>query len=468
VSSRAPAGAVAASRFSSPGLQALSFRSLAFLFVAVTLADTLRLTQWHASDESFELAALCFALLLVGVSVNRLPAFEAWFRPAVVPLLAFAFTLYIRIWQGNGPSDDPVYAPLVTVTAVLFGIGLVGNRAIERWRVPLLLAVHVGLGVWRIQASPSPHIDVWVWHNEAIEALFAGKNPYAITMPNIYDGPQFYDPTMVVNGRVLTGYQYPPLSLLFAIPGYVLGGDYRYSELFAMTVAGGCMAYARLGTLGASAMALWLFSPGCLFVLEQGYTEPMLVMLMAATLLCAVRRPGWLFVPLGLLFAAKQYMLVITAPLIWLLPWPDQTPGAPWRLLLRAAAVATALTLPFFVINPKALFDCLVLLQLRQPFRLDSLSVPAWWMTHYGKRLPDWLGFASIVPFSMLALRRCERSASGFAAGLALVSFAFFVLSKQAFSNYYFFNLGAICSAVAFAGVEPPPALAQPAARPVF
>lgn len=431
----------------------MRFRSLAFLFAAVALCWTLRLTQWSASDDSFKLAAACFVFLLLGVAVNTLPAVERAFKPLLVPLLAAAFTFLIWTLQGIGPGEPP-YSPLINAAGVLAGIGLVGNRSIERWRVPALLALHAALGIWRIQASPSPHIDVWVWHNEALQALFDGKNPYAITMPNIYGHARFYDPSMVVNGRVLTGYQYPPLSLLFAVPGWLIG-DYRYSQLFAMTVGGACIAYARLGTLAASAMVLWLFSPGCLFILEQGYTEPMLVMLLAATLLCAVRRPAWLFVPLGLLFAAKQYMLVMAAPLIWLLPWPDRTRRGSWILLLRSGAVASVVTLPFFVINPKALFDCLVLLQLRQPFRTESLSLLAFWSAQYGKRLPDWLGFASLLPTSALTLWRSERGAGAFAAGVALVSFTFFILSKQAFGNYYFFTLGAICCAVAYAGVEP-------------
>ena len=69
------------------------------------------------------------------------------------------------------------------------------------------------LGVWTIDTYPKPHIDAWVWHNEALRASFAGKNPYAITMPNIYRHTGAYSLDMVLNGRVLLGFQYPPVSL---------------------------------------------------------------------------------------------------------------------------------------------------------------------------------------------------------------------------------------------------------------
>ena len=43
----------------------------------------------------------------------------------------------------------------------------------------------------------------------------------------------------------------------------------------------------------------------------------------------------------------------------------------------------------------------------------------------------------------------CPRTPAGFAGGVALVYFAFFAFNKQAFENYYFFVIGALCCAVA-------------------
>jgi hypothetical protein len=48
-----------------------------------------------------------------------------------------------------------------------------------------------------------------------------------------------------------------------------------------------------------------------------------------------------------------------------------------------------------------------------------------------------------------LALWRVARTPAGFALGVAAVFLAFFVLNKQAFANYYFFVVGALCVAVA-------------------
>ncbi len=47
--------------------------------------------------------------------------------------------------------------------------------------------------------------------------------------------------------------------------------------------------------------------------------------------------------------------------------------------------------------------------------------------------------------------------ATGYALGVAALFLAFFVLNKQAFANYYFFVIGALCVAVAAADASEEP-----------
>jgi 4-amino-4-deoxy-L-arabinose transferase-like glycosyltransferase len=53
-----------------------------------------------------------------------------------------------------------------------------------------------------------------------------------------------------------------------------------------------------------------------------------------------------------------------------------------------------------------------------------------------------------------LALWRAPRSPHGFALGVALVLGLFFAFNKQAFANYYYFVIGALCVAAATAPVR--------------
>jgi hypothetical protein len=55
----------------------------------------------------------------------------------------------------------------------------------------------------------------------------------------------------------------------------------------------------------------------------------------------------------------------------------------------------------------------------------------------------------ALVAVSALSLWRLPSTPAGFAAAVALNSFAFFAFNKQAFCNYYFFVIGALCVALA-------------------
>jgi hypothetical protein len=417
------------------------------LGAAIALSWAIWNAEWRANDTAFAFAVVTLVLLSGSIVAPNSWVLARWINPVLPLVLTGVFAFFARLVLSF--SSETYFTSLVLAMATLIGVGLARNPALEHWRIPVFLAVYAALGVWRIKATPSPHIDVWVWHNEALQALLHGRNPYAGTMPNIYENARFYDPSMVVDGRVLTGFQYPPVSLYFAMPGYLLAGDYRYSMLAAMLVAGACMAYASPNGFGPLAMALWLGAPRNLFILVHGFTEPMLVMWLALFLFCVVRGWRFAFIPLGFLLAGKQYVPMFAAAL-WLLPSSDGQLRAKLRLILYGLVFGGLVTLPFFIINPKAFYECMVLLQIRQPFRIESLGLVAWWFIHHQALLPSWLGFASVLLTSALVLWRCERTASGVAAAFAFISFLFAGLSKQPFANHYFFTFGAMCCAIAF------------------
>src|SRR5262249_40930729 len=148
--------------------------------------------------------------------------------------------------------------------------------------------------------------------------LMHGQNPYAMRYPDIY-GPagEVYGHELSDSHWMKVGFQYPPLSLLMALPGKLLFGDVRYSLLAALTVAGALIGRTRPGRIPALAAALLLFTPRVFLVVEQAWTEPFPILCFAAVIYTACRRAGepppWL---LGLMAAAKQYLVLA------LVPWP--------------------------------------------------------------------------------------------------------------------------------------------------
>jgi hypothetical protein len=319
-------------------------------------------------------------------------------------------------------------------------------RPLGRLWFPALLVVHLAAGVWLIRASPSPRIDVIVVHRVAIDALRRGEDPYRITFPSIYP-PElgFYNPTIVRRGEVQFGYPYPPLSLMLALPGQILAGDYRYAELVAFMIGVACIGYLRAGILPKLAAALLLTTPRVFFVLEQGWTEPSVVMMLALTVFCLVRRPALAPWVGGLFVATKQYLIVAAI----LLARASRTFDRPARFLGTVTAAAAATIVPFALWHPHAFFESVVRLQTREPFRFDALSYLNF-IARSGLKSESlaWSIAASAIALGIGCMRTPNTSA-GLAVSLALASFAAFAFGPKAFCNYFFFVIAALCCALA-------------------
>lgn len=401
---------------------------------------------------------LALAFTLLGLASL---GWTAWFTErriatAVIVGLAVQFTLMLIIPpEFLLELDDPIQGvPLVggafIAGPIALSLILKPSRRALNARFIVLVVAHVLMGVWLIHASPHPLIDVHVFQQQGAATLLHGQNPYAIrNYPDIYGpGSAFYAPGLVVDGHLTFGFSYPPLSLLMALPGYLFGGDFRYSQLVATELAAVFMATARPGRLATAAALIFLFTPRTFFVLEQGWTEPYAVMLLAATLFLAVRAERFTVVSLGLLVAVKQDMLLIwPLALIFL----GQDARSRWRLGWQSAAIALAVSLPMILWSVPDFVRSAVLLHVEQPFRPDSLSFLAWFSHDGHAALPTWIAFASVIPVTILAAWRLPRTPSALAASVAIVYFVFFVLSKQAFVQYYYFVIGALCCAVAVA-----------------
>jgi len=334
--------------------------------------------------------------------------------------------------------------------AIVIAAELAGAVRLARWRLPALIAIQLSLSIWIVRASPDPFVDVFTVHLEALRALGQGLDPYGRTFANIYGHDHFYGPGLVVNGRVQIGFPYPPLSLLMAAPGQLLAGDFRYGNAVAVALAALVIGTCRTGRLAVGAGALFLFIPRGLFIVEQGWTEPYVVLLFAATVWCACRAPALVPLALGLFFAVKQYA-ILAAPLVVLL---HAGPGVWWktgRTLLQAALVAAVVTVPFVIAGPAAFVDDVVKLQIVQPFRPDSLSYLAEWAYLTGRTPWMWLAFIVTPVVVVLCLAYAPRNVAGFAGAVALSTMVFFAFNKQAFVNYYFFVAGALCCALAAA-----------------
>jgi len=342
----------------------------------------------------------------------------------------------------------------MALQAGLVVLGVSGWKRTKRVWFPAVLLVNLALGVWTLHASPDPYIDVVVVHREAMNALLGGHDPYRISFPNIYgaDWPNYYNPAVVFGNRIGFGYPYPPPSLLAAIPAYVLFNDYRYSELAFLLGAAALIGYSRQHMAARLAAVALLTTPRGLFVLEQGWTEPIALFLVALTTYGLARGPVRASWAAGLMLATKQYLpftgLAVLRTLL--------LDRARWKTaLFWMVVVGAACIVPFALWHPNSFMRSVVWLQTQEPFRTDSLSFLNWADRQgWGRGSFLWAVGAALVA-SVATLWTTRNTPAGFAASTAMIMFAMFAFGSKAFCNYYYFVLGAMCIAVAaFAGPD--------------
>ena len=287
---------------------------------------------------------------------------------------------------------------------------------------------------------------------DGARALVDGVNPYLPIYENIHGADTtYYGPGLVVNGELTIGFPYPPLSLLLVLPGELLAGDVRYAHLVAIELSALVMAATRPGTVATKAALLWLFTPWTFLMAVGGWTEPLVVLLLAIVVLAAVRAPRVLGVALGLLIVVKQSAL-LGLPLALLLLARDGR--ARWRIGWQSVAVAAAVTLPFVLWDIGAFSWSTLGSIAGQVFRPDTLTYLAVLPGDWGPRLSV-VGSLVLLPAAALVAWRAPRTPSGFAASFGFMLIAFFAFSRQGGGNYYFAAIGALCCAVAASQWQP-------------
>jgi hypothetical protein len=371
------------------------------------------------------------------------------FLLASAAFLVFSGT-YSYLWGGNSFAAGLIMiflAIVLSIAAIARAPGensLVASIPSSSRRMWIILAslilVH-GSMAFLITKNFVPVIDTYTFQRDASKNLVQGIDPFGTTEVDIF-GPdsRYYSPGMVVNGRVQVGFQYPPLTLFWALPGYWLG-DVRYAYIFAIAIST-CFLFAMYpNTRSLWISALLLLNPLTFLVETRSWTEPLVLLALCATLYAAVKKRWWLPIALGLFLASKQYNLValpFVACLIRPFRWKEY-----WKLVGWALLVAAATLLPFAIWNARALWHDLVLFHLAQPFRQDSLS----FAVPYPLLLK--IGPVILAAFIAWSVKKCMGNPAMFAAGYGASILLFFSTSKQAFSNYYFLIGQAFLLAVA-------------------
>jgi hypothetical protein len=366
-------------------------------------------------------------------------------------MLCFQLGMFVFLTPTSSIPYDVTLPFRIGVLVVAGMVAVTGISTNERYSALPLVGVIVTyflLGVWVLRSSPSPFIDLVTVHQEALEALLHGKSPFAVTFENIYRGNHFYGDGLTKGNRVLFGYGYPPLSLLMAVPGHVLVGDYRYSLLVANCVSGWLIGRIAGGQSGVMLSALFLFTSRGYYTLDMGWTEAWVMLGASLVAWCELRHQKYVPLVLGLFLSTKQNC-VMFAPLALMLP----SVRVSTRTLLRTAiitfGVMVAINLPFVLWDAKSFYWSAIESHRRLYFRDDSLNAAAWLVQH-GYRVPFKPLTAGMIALSLaLVFRRAAYTASGFLFGCALTNLASMMFYRAAFCNYYWLLIGLLTLSIA-------------------
>lgn len=367
---------------------------------------------------TFAIAA-AVGLCASGVLLPPVKPLERHGDAPVVMFLAVALVLHV----GSLLTGIQTVATAFPLAAglLLAGSNLSPVRWLGRAQVPLLLGVYLVFAVLAVRESTAVVSPL----DRGVDALLSGQNPYT------------------------HGFREMPVLLLLGAPARLLG-DVRFGLVAATAGAAACMAGSRPGRAGAVSAGLLLFLPAQLIAVKDAGVEPFITLLLALTVFCACRFPRVAPFILGLLLAAKTY-LVLAVPLVVLLASlklsARTVAGLAWKVLLAAVLV----TVPFVAWAPsafsKALMDpSTIVAGMKAPTVLG-------WLTLHGVPLPAWLGIPLALMAITVVLWRAARTPSGFAAGVALVFVTYFAFSPEVVASQYAFVLAALYISVGATGL---------------
>jgi len=347
-------------------------------------------------------------------------------------------------------AEKPQRLAFLVLAGASLALLIVGWLVRRRWlRIGLSIGAVLLFGAFlvsQLHRSPSPLIDTWQTNSEATEAFLKGLNPYDREYTNIYEqrGSDIkVDYPMLFN--------YLPGLILHYVPGTVLGGDIRWTNLAGMTC--GLLVFAlcvrpRSGgpsraphpVTRAAAVVLFWYHGGQMLVLEQAWPEAWLLVYIALAM-WTWRRSRWVPAAALILALTLKQTAWFCAPFFVALSLREGR----WRLIAAVAAGVAAVVLPFFLWNPRAFTHNVVLHFLKLGARPQALSWTAACLRAAPHLVPlvSWLSYAVYAAaFGCLVvrIRRCRGHAAVMETytWMTLGLFGLFLFLKQSFFNYYY------------------------------
>jgi hypothetical protein len=372
---------------------------------------------------------LAFAMLLAVAASGRtvgVPNRQMLSLPVAVCLAAAVAHPAYRLMHVRGAGIVVVDLLAAVAVAVALASLLLPDQRRGWWLGAAAAAV---TGIVTIVVVPNPHIDVWYLLQQSSDGLRRGQDMYRQHWQHSHGLQAIYP--------------YLPWTTVLLAPFRWLTSDVRAGLLLATLVTS--WQIRRIAPAAPAALALLLLvHPHWAFLIDQSWTEPLVLALLTASLLAISRgRPGLAVIALAGALACKQHVVL-------LLPLFAMWPSFGLRRAAQSAGLAFVAVLPWLVWSPQQFWHDAVKANLDLGVIPRALCVPSLLLRH-NIEVGFWFTLLVLGAAYAVVLLRVQRSTSGLALGSALVLLALDLANKQSFFNHYTLPLGLLVVALAAA-----------------
>lgn len=311
------------------------------------------------------------------------------------------------------------------------------------------------INICHICFGAKPIIDVYVHLKEAVEYFIALKNPYKNIYTQVYSPEQikvFYHDNPIFL-KYVPFQSVPPVCIAINAIGYMLG-DIRIinailfclSPIFLKNICSKIFPTFSDNDHKKMAIVALLF-PAQLYLIFLAWTDIHLSFFMILFIYFFLNKQLVAsYITLGILLSLKQYSVVYFIPFLFIMNLKD------WRLYLVTGGIVIFPLTIYALWNLGGFIDSIILYELKQPFRPDSISIAALLVKYLGtKKLAGILSILVLLlsfivtvyySFKKIPALNTEYEKMKYILYVILFQFAnFLMFSKQSFLNQYYFMI---------------------------
>lgn len=344
-------------------------------------------------------------------------------------VLSFCIILSLMLYGGLYQN---VYTNLIGISYTILGFAIFLSVLLiiriknisQNFLFVCLFCIAITLRLFMIWSSPNPIIDVFAFQKYGALYLLLGKNPYASIYPPVY------------TGQLLDYYAYPPGNLLLTVPFVWIFKDPRVTFIIAEIVTA-LIVRRLIKDLNKYIFPLLiLYNPMSLYMIEESYMEPLVILLLLLTLIFFVRKKIVLSsLCIGLAVSSKQYLIALI-PLYYRM-LSSYKFIQKLKYLFYIGISVFLICFPFYIWNTTGFIKNIIYLQYSYPPRYEGLTLFSLYHQFNGNYIP-WISWCIIGIVTIYIYLKKKIVPITFLFNGAFILFTFFLFNKWAFLNYYY------------------------------